>query len=176
MHNATSKISKATLDDFVGYDYIKNDIKDIIDILSDTKRYREFGVDIPKGLILSGAPGLGKTLLTRIISGETGLPTFNISASEEKTSANKVCKQISNIFNKAQKHAPSIVIMDELDRMIPNDDFTSDKSRSILSTLLTNLDGVCGDHSGVFVIATTNGWDDIDDALKRAEAIVNQKG
>lgn len=164
-----SKVSKqVTLDDFVGFDYIKDEIQQIVNILSNPKHYTDFGIEIPKGLILSGRPGVGKTLITRIISSMTNLPTYNVSASEEKSSANKVCRQISRLFKKAAENAPSIIVLDELDRMIPNDDFSSDKSRSILSTLLTKLDGFCGDHSGVFVIATTNGWDCIDEALKRS--------
>ena len=161
-------IKQVTLDDFVGFDYIKDEIQQIVNILSNPKHYTDFGIEIPKGLVLSGRPGVGKTLITRIISSMTNLPTYNVSASEEKSSANKVCRQISRLFKKAAKNAPSIIVLDELDRMIPSEDFSSDKARSILSTLLTNLDGFCGDHSGVFVIATTNGWDCIDEALRRS--------
>jgi len=113
------------------------------------------GAYVPKGLILSGAAGIGKTMLAKAIASESGVPLFEFESTESENEENTI-KSIKELFSKAREAAPSIIFIDELDELVSNgDEFISDYSRKVEKMLLTEIDGISSTE-GVLVIATTN--------------------
>ena len=102
------------LKDIAGYDEEKEEAKKIIEVLKNHKKYEDLGAYIPKGLILSGNPGVGKTLLAKAIANESGVPLFEFETNESETEAATI-KSIKDVFTKAKENAPSIVFIDEFD-------------------------------------------------------------
>ena len=145
---------KIYLKDIAGYDEEKSEAKKIIEVLKNHEKYEKIGAYIPKGLILSGYPGVGKTMLAKAIANESGVPFYEFESNESETESATI-KSIKALFSKARENAPSIVFIDELDELVMTEDFRSDYSRKTTKILLTEIDGI-STSDGVLVIATTN--------------------
>lgn len=154
------------LDDIAGYHEEKEEAKKLITILKNFKIYAEKGIYVPKGLILSGAPGVGKTMLAKAIATEAGVQLFEYESSEGIDEEENV-ESLKRIFKKARENSPAIIFIDELDELVSTDEFSSDFSRKTYKTLLTEIDGVKSSE-GVLVIATTNHRESLSCALTRS--------
>ena len=145
---------KIYLKDIAGYDEEKAEAKKIIEVLKNHVKYKKIGAYIPKGLILSGNPGVGKTMLAKAIASESDVPFFEFESNESETEAATI-KSIKELFKKARENTPSIVFIDEFDELVMTMNYRSDYSRKITKILLTEIDGISS-SDGVLVIATTN--------------------
>lgn len=153
-----------SLADVAGYEEEKEELRKIIKLLTDYKTYEEKGIYIPKGLILQGPPGCGKTLMVRAIASECNVPFFNF---ENNSGIDDVIKDLETVFKDAEKQKPAIVYIDELDKLVTNRQFASDKSRAVVQYLLTKLDSI-NSTTGIMVVASTNCYGDIPDSLLRS--------
>jgi cell division protease FtsH len=158
--------------DVAGIDEAKSELSEIVDFLRDPDRYRRLGGRIPRGVLLSGAPGTGKTLLARAVAGEAGVPFFSMSASEfVEAIAGIGASRVRDLFGQAKAVAPSIVFVDELDAIGRSRSHTgfgasSDEREQTLNQILTEMDGF-DSATSVIVIAATNRPDILDAALLR---------
>ena len=163
---------KTKFEDVAGLDDAKDDLREIVDFLKNPKKYHDMGARIPKGVLLSGDPGNGKTLLARAVAGEAGVPFFYASGSQFVQKYVGVgAERVRELFNQARKHAPSIIFIDELDSIGKRDvdgEGGSKEYNQTINQLLTEMDGFIQDEVPVVVLAATNLKDSIDDALKRA--------
>ena len=160
---------KITLKDIAGYQEEKEEARKLIEILSHYDIYKEKGVSIPKGLILSGEPGVGKTMLAKAIATEAGVPIHEFEIDESENEEESIAG-LRNLFAKAKEHTPSIIFIDELDELVTNvgfESFETDYSRKTLKILLTEIDGI-QNSEGVLVIATTNSRASLPKALLRS--------
>jgi cell division protease FtsH len=164
---------RTTFADVAGIEEVQNEVTEIVDFLKNPERYRRLGAKIPRGVLLSGSPGTGKTLLARAVAGEAGVPFFSISASEFIEAIVGVgASRVRDLFDEAKKVAPSIVFIDELDaigRARGGGSFStggSDEREQTLNQILTEMDGFAGDE-GVVVLAATNRPEILDPALLR---------
>ena len=164
MNKKVKEEKKITLADIAGYDEEKAEILKIVKLLNNYKAYSAQGIYIPKGLILQGPPGCGKTLLAKAIAGECDIPFFSYSPSED---GDDVLGGLKRIFKAAKEHTPSIVYIDEINEIVTNRRYTSDVTRKALQFLLTRLDGF-DSHTGTLVIASTNCYDDLPRSLLRS--------
>ncbi len=165
---------RTTFADVAGIDEVKAEIFEIVDFLKNPEKYRRLGARAPKGVLLSGAPGTGKTLLARATAGEAGVPFFSASGSEFIEMIVGVgAKRVRELFSEARKVAPSIVFIDEIDtigrarggaRMISGGGH--DEREQTLNQILSEMDGFTGSE-GVVVLAATNRPDVLDPALMR---------
>ena len=158
--------NKIYLKDIAGYSEEKEEAQKLINILKKYKEYQKIGAYIPKGLILSGNPGVGKTMLAKAIANESEVPFYEFESNESETEAETI-KSIKDLFSKAKENAPSIIFIDELDELVMTTDFRSDYSRKTTKILLTEIDGISS-SSGVLVIATTNARPMLPPALIRS--------
>ena len=161
--------STVTFDDVAGIRDVKEELEEIIDFLRDPQKYRELDIRLPKGVLLIGPPGVGKTLISKAVAGEAGVPFFYQSgASFVHIYVGMGAKRVSELFRKAKQMAPSIVFIDEIDAVGKSrGEFRNDEREATLNQLLTEMDGF-EDSSGVIVIGATNKVDVLDDALLRA--------
>ena len=151
-----------TLNDIVGYPEEKEEARKIIYILKNAKKMQEDGINLPKGLLLAGRPGVGKTLLAMAIVHESGLPCFSI------TTENTSVKEITRTFQKARRKSPSILFIDEMDKLCSYQGFlVSDEGEATIRTLLTQLDANT-EKEPVLVIATLNDFQCLPYSLVRS--------
>ena len=158
------KKNKLTLDNIAGYKEEKEELKKIINLIKNYDRYKAMGIQVPRGIILQGPPGCGKTLIASVIASECGVPFFSFKAGSD---GSKVLNELKKVYRNAEKQTPSIVYLDELVEIVTNRRFASDTSRACLQFLLTKLDGV-QKGMGVLTIASTNVYDDLPHALLRS--------
>jgi cell division protease FtsH len=163
---------RTTFADVAGIDEVKNEVTEIVDFLRDPGKYAKLGAQIPHGVLLSGAPGTGKTLLARAVAGEARVPFFSISASEFVEMIVGVgASRVRDLFDQAKQAAPSIIFIDELDaigraRGGANSVGGYDEREQTLNQILTEMDGFTGSE-GVVVLAATNRPEVLDSALLR---------
>jgi cell division protease FtsH len=163
---------RVTFEDVAGIDEVEGEIAEIVDFLRDPGKYRRLGARAPKGVLLAGAPGTGKTLLARATAGEAKVPFFSASASEFIEMIVGVgASRVRELFAEARKVAPAIVFIDEIDtigraRGGPRAMGGHDEREQTLNQILTEMDGFSGSE-GVVVLAATNRADVLDPALLR---------
>jgi len=163
---------KVTFDDVAGLDEAKEEIKEIVDFLKTPKRYTELGAKIPKGALLVGSPGTGKTLLAKAVAGEAKVPFFSLSGSDfVEMFVGVGASRVRDLFKQAKEKAPSIIFIDEIDaigRARGRSQMTgaNDERENTLNQLLTEMDGF-GTNTGVIILAATNRADVLDRALLR---------
>jgi cell division protease FtsH len=164
--------SKVTFDDVAGIDEAENELIEIVDFLKNPAKYQRLGGTVPKGVLLIGAPGTGKTLLARAVAGQAGVPFFSLSASEFIEMIVGVgASRVRDLFKEAREAAPAIVFIDELDaigRTRGNGAQMGghDEREQTLNQILTEMDGF-DSREGVIVLAATNRADVLDQALLR---------
>lgn len=161
---------KVTFKDVAGNESAKQDLTEIVDFLKNPKKYEKLGAKIPRGVLLAGNPGTGKTLMARAVAGEANVPFFSISGSEfAEMFVGVGASRVRDLFNKAKKNAPSIIFIDEIDAVAHKRDARGGAGREdeqTLNQILVEMDGFDND-SGVIVIAATNRVDMLDPALLR---------
>ncbi|HEV2752725.1 MAG TPA: ATP-dependent zinc metalloprotease FtsH, partial [Solirubrobacteraceae bacterium] len=164
---------RVKFDDVAGIDEAEDELVEIVDFLKNPDRYRKLGAAIPKGVLLSGSPGTGKTLLARAVAGEADVPFFSMSASEFIEMVVGVgASRVRDLFDQAKKTAPAIIFIDELDAIGRQRGGSGggmgghDEREQTLNQILTEMDGFTGSE-GVIVLAATNRPDVLDAALLR---------
>jgi len=161
--------SSVKFSDVAGIKDVKEELEEIIDFLREPNKYKEFDIKLPKGVLLIGPPGVGKTLISKAVAGEAGVPFFYQSgASFVHIYVGMGAKRVSELFKKAKQMAPSIIFIDEIDSVGKSrGEFRNDEREATLNQLLTEMDGF-EDSSGIIVIGATNKVDMLDEALLRA--------
>jgi len=167
----TDDKNKVTFDDVAGVDEVKEELQEIVDFLKHPKRYVDLGARIPKGVLLFGAPGTGKTLLARAVAGEAGVPFFNISGSDfVEMFVGVGASRVRDLFEQAKKNSPCIVFIDEIDAVGRQRGAGygggHDEREQTLNQLLVEMDGF-GVNEGIIIMAATNRPDVLDPALLR---------
>ncbi len=167
----TEQQQKFTFEDVAGIDEAKEELEEIIDFLKDPKKFTVLGGRIPKGVILMGAPGTGKTLLARAIAGEAGVPFFSISGSDfVEMFVGVGASRVRDLFMQGKKNAPCIIFIDEIDAVGRHRGAGlgggHDEREQTLNQLLVEMDGF-ESNEGVILIAATNRPDVLDPALLR---------
>ncbi len=163
--------SKVTFEDVAGIDESKNELEAIVQFLKDPKKFTKLGGRIPKGVLLAGSPGTGKTLLARAIAGEAGVPFFSISGSDfVEMFVGVGASRVRDLFLRAKKNAPCIVFIDEIDAVGRHRGAGlgggHDEREQTLNQLLVEMDGFEA-NEGVILVAATNRPDVLDPALLR---------
>lgn len=157
-------------DDVAGEDEAKENLAEIVDYLHDPKKYTDVGASMPKGLLLVGPPGTGKTMLAKAVAGEAGVPFFSISGSEfVEMFVGMGASKVRDLFKQAKEKAPCIVFIDEIDAIGKKRDGQfggNDEREQTLNQLLTEMDGF-GGNNGVIILAATNRPESLDPALTR---------
>ena len=161
--------SNVTFSDVAGIKDVKEELEEIIDFLKVPQKYRDLDIRLPKGVLLVGPPGVGKTLISKAVAGEAGVPFFYQSgASFVHIYVGMGAKRVSELFRKAKQMAPSIIFIDEIDAVGKSrGEFRNDEREATLNQLLTEMDGF-EDSSGVIVIGATNKVEMLDEALLRS--------
>ena len=161
---------KVLFSDVAGNEAAKQDLSEIVDFLKNPKKYEKLGAKIPRGVLLAGEPGTGKTLMARAVAGEANVPFFSISGSEfAEMFVGVGASRVRDLFGKAKKNAPSIIFIDEIDAVAHKRDARGGAGREdeqTLNQILVEMDGFDND-SGVIVIAATHRVDMLDKALLR---------
>tara|TARA_B100001996_G_C18670371_1_gene596521 strand:+ start:2169 stop:4112 length:1944 start_codon:yes stop_codon:yes gene_type:complete len=164
---------KTTFKDVAGLEGAKEEVQEIVDFLKNPKKYTALGGKIPKGALLIGSPGTGKTLLAKAVAGEAKVPFFSLSGSDfVEMFVGVGASRVRDLFKQAKEKSPSIIFIDEIDaigRARGKSNFTgsNDERENTLNQLLTEMDGF-GTNTNVIVIAATNRADVLDKALMRA--------
>ena len=157
--------------DVAGEDEAKENLQEIVNYLHDPKKYEEFGASMPKGILLVGPPGTGKTMLAKAVAGESNVPFFSISGSEfVEMFVGMGASKVRDLFKQAKEKAPCIVFIDEIDAIGQKRNSGqfggNDEREQTLNQLLTEMDGFEG-NTGVIILAATNRPDSLDPALTR---------
>jgi len=155
--------------DVAGIHDVKEELEEIVDFLKNPARYKRYGIRLPKGVLLVGPPGVGKTMIAKAVAGEASVPFFYQSgATFVQIYVGMGAKRVKELFSQAKANAPSIIFIDEIDAVgKARGGMRNDERESTLNQLLTEMDGF-EDSSGVIVIAATNKIDIIDEALLRS--------
>ena len=157
-------------DDVAGEDEAKENLTEIVEYLHDPKKYTEIGASMPKGNLLVGPPGTGKTMLAKAVAGEANVPFFSMSGSEfVEMFVGMGASKVRDLFKQAKEKAPCIVFIDEIDAIGGKRDSRiggNDEREQTLNQLLTEMDGFEG-NSGVIILAATNRPESLDPALTR---------
>jgi cell division protease FtsH len=167
----TERSGRVTFEDVAGIDEAREELEEIVEFLKDPHRFSKLGGQIPKGALLVGSPGTGKTLLARAIAGEAGVPFFTISGSDfVEMFVGVGASRVRDMFEQAKKNAPCIVFIDEIDAVgrsrghgLGN---SNDEREQTLNQLLVEMDGFEA-NEGIIIIAATNRPDVLDPALLR---------
>jgi cell division protease FtsH len=171
-HKYETSAQRTTFADVAGIDEAKDELEEVVDFLEHPDRYTKLGAEIPRGVLLSGEPGTGKTLLARAVAGEANVPFYSISASEFVEMIVGVgASRVRDLFEQAKADAPSIIFIDELDaigrsRSSGAMSGSNDEREQTLNQILTEMDGFTG-NEGVIVLAATNRPELLDSALLR---------
>ena len=156
--------------DVAGEDEAKDNLKEIVEYLHDPKKYQEIGASMPKGILLVGPPGTGKTMLAKAVAGEANVPFFSMSGSEfVEMFVGMGASKVRDLFRQAKEKAPCIVFIDEIDAIGKKRDGQlggNDEREQTLNQLLTEMDGFEG-NNGVIILAATNRPESLDPALTR---------
>ncbi len=156
--------------DVAGEDEAKENLTEIVDYLHSPEKYREIGASMPKGILLAGPPGTGKTMLAKAVAGEANVPFFSMSGSEfVEMFVGMGASKVRDLFRQAKEKAPCIVFIDEIDAIGKKRDGQiggSDEREQTLNQLLTEMDGFEG-NTGVIILAATNRPESLDPALTR---------
>ncbi len=157
-------------DDVAGEDEAKENLAEIVDYLHNPKKYSDVGAQMPKGVLLVGPPGTGKTMLAKAVAGEANVPFFSMSGSEfVEMFVGMGASKVRDLFKQAKEKAPCIVFIDEIDAIGKKRDgqlSTNDEREQTLNQLLTEMDGFEG-NNGVIILAATNRPESLDPALTR---------
>ena len=167
----TERSGRVTFDDVAGIDEAREELEEVVEFLKDPQRFSKLGGQIPKGALLVGSPGTGKTLLARAIAGEAGVPFFTISGSDfVEMFVGVGASRVRDMFDQAKKNAPCIVFIDEIDAVgrsrghgLGN---SNDEREQTLNQLLVEMDGFEA-NEGIIIVAATNRPDVLDPALLR---------
>ncbi|MEA1892100.1 MAG: ATP-dependent metallopeptidase FtsH/Yme1/Tma family protein [Campylobacterota bacterium] len=161
--------SDVTFSDIGGISDVKVELEEIIDFMKNQKRYKSFGVRMPRGVLLVGPPGVGKTMIAKAVAYEAGVPFYYQSgASFVQIYVGMGAKRVHELFSAAKNSSPSIIFIDEIDAVgKKRDGQRNDEREATLNQLLTEMDGF-ESQSGIVVIAATNKIDVLDSALLRA--------
>ena len=156
--------------DVAGEDEAKENLTEIVEYLHNPEKYKEIGASMPKGILLVGPPGTGKTMLAKAVAGEASVPFFSISGSEfVEMFVGMGAAKVRDLFNQAKEKAPCIVFIDEIDAIGKKRDGSmggNDEREQTLNQLLTEMDGFEG-NNGVIILAATNRPESLDPALTR---------
>ena len=172
LFDANSQV-KVTFKDVAGLEGAKEEVQEIVDFLKNPKKYTALGGKIPKGALLIGSPGTGKTLLAKAVAGEAKVPFFSLSGSDfVEMFVGVGASRVRDLFKRAKEKSPAIIFIDEIDaigRARGKSNFTgsNDERENTLNQLLTEMDGF-GTNTNVIVLAATNRADVLDKALMRA--------
>ena len=168
---STDRDKKVTFRDVAGLQEEKEDLEEIVDFLKQPQKYTKVGARIPKGVLLVGTPGTGKTLLAKAVAGEAGVPFFSISGSDfVEMFVGVGASRVRDLFEDAKKHAPCIIFIDEIDAVARKRGTGMggghDEREQTLNQLLVEMDGF-GVNEGIIVMAATNRVDILDPAILR---------
>ena len=156
--------------DVAGEDEAKENLSEVVDYLHNPNKYKEIGASMPKGILLVGPPGTGKTMLAKAVAGEANVPFFSMSGSEfVEMFVGMGASKVRDLFRQAKEKAPCIVFIDEIDAIGKKRDNqlgTNDEREQTLNQLLTEMDGFEG-NNGVIILAATNRPESLDPALTR---------
>ncbi len=168
---STAEENKIKLDDVAGLKEEKEQLSELIEFLKDPEKFTKIGARIPKGVLLEGAPGTGKTLLAKAVAGEAGVPFFTISGSDfVEMFVGVGASRVRDMFAEAKKNAPCIIFIDEIDAVARRRGTGMggghDEREQTLNQMLVEMDGF-GDNAGIIVMAATNRVDILDPAILR---------
>lgn len=164
-----AEIEQLSWDELIINESLKKELNNVIDLLKDPEKATKYGIDVPKGILLNGPPGTGKTTIAKVVANTAGLAFFALRSDQIVSKwVGESEKNLTTLFEAAKKHCPAVIFIDEIDSLgKARSDKNASHSDNLLNHLLQLIDGVVK-VSGLYIIAATNRADLVDDALKRA--------